>query len=163
MLDALAQWLLTTRVSAFVTGRQWVWPASETLHFIGLSLLIGAVGVVDLRLLGVAKRIPFAPLLRLARWGVLGFVINLATGILFLAGHPERYVHNIAFQLKMLFVLLGGINVVLFNLTLFHKTARLGPGEDAALGAQVFAAVSLFLWLGVMYLGRMLPYIGNSF
>jgi hypothetical protein len=163
VLDALAQWLLTTRVSAFVTGRQWVWPASETLHFIGLCLLVGAVGVIDLRMLGVAKRIPFAPLLRLVRWGVLGFVINLATGLLFLAGHPDRYVQNIAFQLKMLFVLLAGINVVMFKLTVFRETARLGPGDDAPLGAQVFAAVSLFLWFAVMYLGRMLPFIGNSF
>ena len=62
----------------------------------------------------------------------------------------------------MLFVLLAGINVVMFKLTVFRETARLGPGDDAPLGAQVFAAVSLFLWFAVMYLGRMLPFIGNS-
>ena len=163
MLDSLAQWLVTTRLSAFVTGRPWVWPASETLHFIGLCLLVGAVGLMDLRMLGVAKRIPFAPLFRLVPWGVLGFLINLVTGILFVAGHPEQYVHSRAFQLKMLFVLLAGINVVLFNLTMFRKTAALGPGDDAPRGAKVIAAVSLVLWFGVMYLGRMLPYIGNSF
>jgi hypothetical protein len=146
VLNAFAKWVVTTRLSAFVTGRPWVWPASETLHFIGLCLLVGAVGLMDLRMLGVAKRIPFAPLFRLVPWGVLGFVINLVT-----------------FQLKMLFVLLAGINVVLFNLTVFRKTATLGPGDDAPKGAQVMAAVSLFLWFGVMYLGRMLPYIGNSF
>jgi hypothetical protein len=94
---------------------------------------------------------------------VLGFVINLVTGVLFLAGHPEQYVHNGAFQLKMLFVLLAGINVVLFNLTVFRETATLGPGDDAPKGARIMAAVSLLLWFGVMYLGRMLPYIGNSF
>ncbi|HEY3042584.1 MAG TPA: hypothetical protein VGJ39_01070, partial [Vicinamibacterales bacterium] len=60
-------------------------------------------------------------------------------------------------------VLLAGLNVVLFNLTVFRKTAVLGAGESAPPGAQVVAAVSLFLWFGVMYLGRMLPYIGNSF
>jgi uncharacterized membrane protein len=163
VLDAFAKWLLTTRLSAFVTGRPWVWPASETLHFIGLCLLVGAVGVIDLRMLGVARRIPFAPLFRLVRWAVLGFVINLVTGILFFAGHPEQYIHNGAFQLKMVLVLLAGLNVVLFNLTVFRKTAVLGAGESAPPGAQVVAAVSLFLWFGVMYLGRMLPYIGNSF
>jgi hypothetical protein len=163
VLDLFAKWLVTTRLSAFVTGRPWVWPACETLHFIGLCLLVGAVGLMDLRMLGVAKRIPFAPLFRLVPWGVLGFVINLVTGILFLAGHPEQYVHNGAFQLKMLFVLLAGTNVVLFNVTVFRETATLGPGTDAPRGAQIIAAVSLFLWFGVMYLGRMLPYIGNSF
>jgi uncharacterized protein DUF6644 len=163
VLDSFAKWLVTTRVSAFVTGYPWVWPASETLHFIGLSLLVGAVGLIDLRILGVARRIPFAPLFGLVRWGVLGFVINLATGILFLAGHPEQYVHNSAFQLKMLLILLAGINVVLFNLTVFRKTAALGPGDEAPPGARAIAAASLFLWLSVVYLGRMLPYIGNSF
>jgi hypothetical protein len=162
-LDAFAHWLVTTRLSAFVTGYSWVWPASETLHFVGLSLLLGAVGLIDLRMLGVAKRIPFGPLFRLVPWGVLGFAINVATGILFFAGHPEQYVHNIAFQLKMVLILAAGINVVLFNFALFRKTAALGPGADATPGARAVAAASLLLWLGVMYLGRMLPYIGDSF
>jgi uncharacterized membrane protein len=163
VLDTLANWLLTTRLSAFVTGYPWVWPALETLHFIGLCLLAGAVGLIDLRLLGMARRIPLAPLLRLSRWGVVGFTINLLTGILFFVGVPGQYVHNIAFQLKMLFIVLAGLNVLVFNLAVFRHTATLGAGEDAARSAQVVAAVSLFLWVGVMYLGRMLPYIGNSF
>jgi hypothetical protein len=163
VLDTLANWLLTTRLSTFVTGYPWVWPALETLHFIGLCLLAGAVGLIDLRLLGMAKRIPLAPLLRLSRWGVVGFTINLLTGILFFVGVPGQYVHNIAFQLKMLFIVLAGLNVLVFNLAVFRHTATLGAGEDAARSAQVVAAVSLFLWVGVMYLGRMLPYIGNSF
>jgi hypothetical protein len=163
VLDSFANWLTTTRLSAFVTGYPWVWPATETLHFVGLSLLVGAVGVIDLRILGVASGIPFPSLFGLVRWGLLGFVINLATGILFVAGHPEQYVHNMAFQLKMLLILLAGLNVVLFNLTVFRKTAALGPGDDAPPGARAIAAASLCLWLGVMYLGRMLPYIGNSF
>jgi hypothetical protein len=63
----------------------------------------------------------------------------------------------------MVLILLAGINVVLFNFVLFGKTAALGPGADAPPGARAVAAASLCLWLGVMYLGRMLPYIGDSF
>ena len=58
-MQAFAVWLAATRYSAFVNGHQWVWPACETLHFIGLALLIGNVGLLDLRLLGFEKGLPF--------------------------------------------------------------------------------------------------------
>jgi hypothetical protein len=156
-------WALTTRLSGFVRAYPWVWPACETLHFIGLSLLVGAVGVVDFRMLGVAKSVPFGPLHRLVRWGILGFTINVLTGIAFVAGNPRQYIHNIAFGFKLLFIALAGINILIFYLTVFRETATIGPGGDAPLGAKIAAGVSLFLWVGVMFWGRMLPSIGNSF
>ena len=70
-------WLEATSISKAVTYYSWVWPMCETLHFVGLALLVGNVGLLDLRLLGAAKGIPVAPLTRLVRWGVLGFVIWL--------------------------------------------------------------------------------------
>lgn len=65
---------------------RWVWPLSEILHFIGLTLLIGIVTVYDLRLLGVAKRMPLAPMRRLLPWAVLGFFLCVATGLVFVTG-----------------------------------------------------------------------------
>lgn len=163
MRDAFGKWILTTALSSFVNDHRWVWPACETLHFIGLCLLMGCVALVDLRMLGVARRIPFAPLHRLLRWGIFGFVINLITGILFIAGHPEEYIHNTAFGWKMLFIALAGVNIAVFYRTVFKETEAMGPGDDAPRGAKIVAAVSLILWVGVMYMGRMLPYLGNSF
>jgi hypothetical protein len=163
MRDEFARWIVTTSLSRFVNGYPWVWPACETLHFIGLCFLMGGVGMVDLRMLGVAKNLPFAPLHRLLRWGIFGFAINLITGIFFIAGNPKQYMHNYAFGWKVAFILLAGINVIVFYLTVFRETEALGPGEDAPLGAKIVAAVSLFLWVGVMYWGRMLPFLGNSF
>ena len=61
-LKPLAAWLSTTAFSLFIQNHEWVWPTCETLHFIGLALVIGNVGLLDLRLLGVEKRLPFAPL-----------------------------------------------------------------------------------------------------
>lgn len=55
-------------------------------------------------------------------------------------------------------------NVLLFYVTgVFRNVEGLGPGDDAPLAAKVIAAVSLFLWIGVMYLGRMLPFLGDAF
>jgi hypothetical protein len=163
-LESLAEWLTTTSVSAFVSGHTWVWPACETLHFAGLALLIGNIGVLDLRLLGVEKQLPVAPLRRFVGWAVVGFIINLLTGVLFFVGNPAQYIHNIAFGWKLLFIALAGVNVLMFYATgLFRRVEALGPGDDAPLGAKVIAGVSLVLWVAVMYMGRMLPFIGNSF
>jgi hypothetical protein len=59
---------------------------------------------------------------------------------------------------------LAGINVAVFYVTgISRKVQALGPGDDAPFSAKVVAGASLFLWIAVMYMGRMLPYIGNSF
>ena len=60
--------------------------------------------------------------------------------------------------------MLAGVNVMVFYATgLSTRVARTGAGQDAPTGARVVGAVSLVLWVGVMYWGRMLPFIGNAF
>ena len=163
-LQPLADWLSATRLSMFVGAHEWVWPTCETLHFIGLALLIGNIGLLDLRMLGVEKGLPFAPLNWFMQWAVIGFVINLLTGIVLFVGTPEQYIHNIAFGFKVLFILLAGVNVLVFYASgVYRCVESLQPGEDAPLLAKIIAGMSLLLWVGVMYMGRMLPYIGNSF
>ena len=138
----------------------WAWPACETLHFMGMALLVGIVGLVDLRLLGVARSLPFAPLQRLLPLAILGFVINLITGVVFVTAAPGNYATSIAFRLKVLFILLAGINVLAFYLTgASRAAAALGPGDDAPLPVKSIAAISLFLWIGVMFWGLMLPFL----
>jgi len=154
-------WVNAKAVGAFVTGEPWMWPTCETLHFIGLSLLLGVVLVVDLRMLGVMKHVSFATLHRLLPWGILGFGINLMTGMLFFLGAPDQYTQNTAFQWKIAMVLLAAANALYF--TVLDEAWALGPGDEAPLTAKVMAAAAMFLWVGVMYCGSMLPFIGNSF
>ena len=92
------------------TSRTWI--ASETLHFVGLSLLIGVVTLIDLRALGVMKAIPFSALERPLPWAALGFGLNIATGMLFFISRPEFYTGNPAFYWKLIFVLLASTNTV---------------------------------------------------
>lgn len=93
-----ARWLNRTMLSKFVNDNFWVWPTLEILHFTGMCLLIGAIGLFDLRLLGMASRVPVAAMHRLVRWGILGFAINAATGICFVSGTPCQFIFNMAFQ-----------------------------------------------------------------
>jgi hypothetical protein len=164
LVQSFSTWLSTTPASAFVLGHAWVWPTAETLHFVGLSMLIGVIGVIDLRLLGLAKRVPFAPLYRLLPWGISGFLICLSTGLVFFTGDPLQYVNNWVFWWKMAFVVTAGLNVGAFYVTgIFKAAEKLGPGDDAPVSAKLIAALSLVLWIGVMYLGRMLPFLGDAF
>jgi hypothetical protein len=141
----------------FMTSK-WGWPFCETVHFLGLSLLIGTIGMFDLRLLGMGRRVPIRALHKLVPWGVFGYVISLITGIMFLATEPDQYIFNGAFHWKVLFMAVAGLNMVTFYLTVFRRVKSLEGGEDAERSAKVIAGLSLFLWVGVIVFGRMLTF-----
>jgi len=144
----------------------WVLPVCESLHFIGMALLVGIVGVFDLRLLGMAKRLPVAPLQRLMPFALLGFVLSLGSGLVFITANPRQYLAplSLSFVAKMFFILLACLNVLFFYATgLKRAVDGVDAGQDAPLGAKVSAGVSLFLWVAVMYWGRVLQFFGKSF
>jgi hypothetical protein len=160
-LNAVGQWMVSTRLAAFVHQHQWVWATCEIVHFIGLALLVGVAGAFDLRLLGFARQIPVAALHRLMPWAVAGFALNAVTGVLFVFGIPSRYLANPAFWLKLLCLAIAGANVVLFEVAEAPRALSVGSGEQTTPLAKLIAAVSLLSWFGVMYFGRMLPYMGG--
>jgi uncharacterized membrane protein len=159
----VAPWLSISAywVGHHVTGIKWVWPTLQTLHFMGLSLLLGVVFLVDLRVLGVMKSVSFATVHRLLPWGVLGFGLNLFTGMLYFIAAPEQYIANVTFYWKMVLVMLAGLNAIYF--TLFDEPWSLQAGDDAPVKLKVIAASAVALWIGVMFCGLMLPFIGNAF
>jgi hypothetical protein len=163
VLDGLANWLMTTRLSSFVNSSPWVWAACETVHFIGLTVLIGTAGLLDLRLLGFFRRLPVAPLRGLFPWMLGAFLLNVITGIMFFTGSPFQYIHNIAFGLKLVFVGIAGVNAFVFAVLASRDAALVGPGMDVSATAKVCGAVSLVSWFAVLYFGRMLPYLGQGY
>jgi uncharacterized membrane protein len=153
--------LSAAAVGGFVTGVRWVWPTLQTLHFMGLTLLMGVVFLVDLRILGVLKNVSFATLHRLLPWGMLGFSLNLLTGMSYFIAAPYQYIHNVSFYWKITLIMGAGVNAIYF--TVFDEPWALGPGDDAPLSSKVIAVSAVVLWVGVMFCGLMLPFIGNSF
>jgi hypothetical protein len=150
---ALAQWVVTT---------PWAWPAAETLHFLGLALLIGIIAPLDVRLLGFMKSIPVTALRSLVPWAVAGFVVNLVTGLMFFVAAPDQYMHNLSWWFKVLFLVIAGVNMVLFETTQRTRLDAMGTGDTPAT-FKAIGAVSLASWLMVVYWGRMLPFLGNAF
>jgi hypothetical protein len=156
-VEAWVRWLPTTSLAVFMHGR-WEWPIFESIHFLGLSLLIGAIGLFDLRLLGLGRQIPIAYLHRLIPWGIAGYVINILSGICFFTAETDQYIYNPSFQLKILSMSVAGANVLVFYTTMFRKVRTLGPGENAPMPARIIGGVSLVCWLSVITFGRLLTF-----
>jgi uncharacterized membrane protein len=141
---------------------KWAWAACETVHFIGLCLLFGVVLLVDLRMLGFLKGISYSALHRLLPWGILGFGVNVLTGMFFFVGAPTTfYVTNATFFWKLALILVGGANCLYF--TVFEQVWTVGPGDAPPMFARIAAAAGILLWTGVIFCGQMLPFLGHSF
>ncbi len=92
-----------------------------------------------------------------------GFALNLVTGVIFLIGHPEQYVHNVAWWWKVGCLLVAGANAAAFEISIGKRTMALGAGEDTATAAKAIGLLSIVAWFGVLYFGRMLPFIGDAY
>ena len=162
-MEAFSDFLISLGIGDFVATYDWVWPLGETLHFVGMCVLLGTVGVVDLRVLGVAKGIPIKLLEKFIPLGVIAFFVNMFTGFIFIAGNPVggpmEYLSNLSLQLKMLIVLIAGINLLVFYATGIHKSLEGVPADgNASGGAKAVAAVSLGAWIMVIVMGRFIMY-----
>jgi hypothetical protein len=162
-MDAFVEWLRATPLSQAIVYRIWIWPLCETLHFIGLALIIGIAGFFDLRLMGFFKQISVDDARELMPLAVIGFLLNLTTGVTFLIGHPEQYVHNPAWWWKVGFLALAGLNALAFTMAVGKQTVGLRGGADTPIAVKTIGAVSLISWFAVLYFGRMLPFLGGAF
>jgi uncharacterized membrane protein len=136
---------------------QYAFSNSETVHFFGLCLLLGSMLVIDLRLLGLLKRTHVSAALKFVPVAIIGFLLNLVTGVLFLFYNPEGYVTNWLFQLKMGLILLAGVNMLYFTLVEQPRVLKTPVGEPFDRVTRISAILSLTLWTVVIVAGRLLP------
>lgn len=156
-LEAVLRFAEDTGIYGFM-NTTWAWPIAEITHYIGLTLLFGAVGLYDLRVLGMAKGIPVKTFHRLIPLGVAGFCLNLITGFMFFVSFPDQYTYNPAFQVKAVALMIAGVNMLIFYAFLARRTNQVGAGEDAALSSKIAAGVSFTAWMTVLVCGRFLTF-----
>ena len=157
-MDNLLLSIETSALGQLVRNSIWLFPMAEILHFMGLSLLIGSLLVVDFRLLGYARNFPVAAVYRFLPLALAGFSINLVTGTLFFCSDPFQYYFNVAFRLKMLCILLAGLNALYFAIAVHDKAAG-SSARDATPAIKAVSALSFMFWLCVIVLGRFIPYV----
>ena len=162
MLMTFAQSLSETSLHSWVVSQTWLWPTLEVTHFFGLTLLIGGLLVVDLRVLGAAASSPLLATYRLLPIVLVGFGLNLITGVLFIFGDPFRYAANKGFQAKMIIICLAGANALYHHLKVTPLLSAASLSADVPMVAKVSAAASLLAWTTVLLLGRLIPYVGTG-
>jgi len=147
-----------SQLARAVRGGVWLYPLINTTHVLGVALLVGAITLVDLRLLGLVRSLGFSALSRLALpVAMIGFLLAAGSGLLLFVAEARELFANTTFLWKMGLVAVGGINALFFHLLLAAGSARWDAGTPPT-GARVAGGASLALWVSVLVLGRMIAY-----
>ena len=162
MLVSFAESIADSALTQWIQSTYWLWPILEITHFIGLTLLLGGLIVIDLRMAGFFRAIDPITTHKILPAVILGFVLNLTTGILFFYGDPMRYSINIGFQIKMLLVLIAGVNAAVYHLKVDPILQNMDRSLASPVIAKLVAYTSLGAWIGVLLLGRLIPYLGTG-
>ena len=136
------------------------YPIIETTHVLALCLFLGLIALLDLRLVGVGLRgVPVSEVAgRLLPWALFGFSLMLVSGLLLFYAGPVKAASNIFFRIKMLLIVLTGLNALLFHFTIYKRVASWDNAPSPPLRAKVAGVLSLVLWSGVVICGRMQAY-----
>lgn len=162
MLVSFAESIVDSSLTQWIQGTYWLWPVMEITHFIGLTLLLGGLIVIDLRMAGFFRSIDPATTHKLLPAVIFGFSLNLITGILFFYGDPMRYSINTGFQIKMVLVLIAGVNAAVYHFKVDPLLRTMDSTLASPAIAKVVAFTSLGAWTVVLLLGRLIPYVGTG-
>jgi len=154
------EWLGSTSWSIALLESLYVWPLLESTHVLSLGLFVGTAVINDLRLLGwTMNRVPVSEVTgRLLPWTRIGFVIMVTTGLLLFYANPVRYYHNIFFRLKVLLLIVAGLNAFAFHRGIHRRVAEWDLDAALPREARLAGAVSLVAWALIVVSGRMIAY-----
>jgi len=145
-------WCNQLGIGIAIRKSTWLFPIIETVHLIALTVLLGTVLIVALRLFGLILRRQEVPRLAadLAPWTFGAVCTMVITGILLFVSEPVKCYNNPPFRLKMMFLLLA----ITYHFTVYRKLTNRAPGLPSPASQKVAAALSLLLWFGVGLAGR---------
>ena len=154
----LFAWLETTAVANAIRTVPWIYPALESAHYLGLAMLVGGIMLIDLRLLGFARMLPLASMFGLLRFVWAGFIVNAISGSLIFVYGASNFSGNPAFRLKLVLMLLAGINAMIFTLAAARSGGSWVDAGRTPASIKLVATASFLLWLGVVTAGRWMAY-----
>jgi hypothetical protein len=158
---SLCKWLEHTSVGAHVRESLWLFPTIETLHLFGIVLLVGSTSALDLRLLGLSLRNQSVSKVaaRLLPWAWVGFAVQITTGILLFSSEAVKCYTNLAFRMKMLMILLAGVNAIVFHWTAYRSVEKWDDAATTPIAAKFAGSFSILLWFGIVAAGRWIAFI----
>lgn len=150
-----------TPVGQAIRKSNWLFPTIESFHIVGLTLVIGSIMWFDFRLLGFANRDSVSQVAKkLMPFTWAGFILSVITGAFLFASEAIMCYGNIAFRLKMLMLLLIGVNGGVYEWLRHRNGKEWDEAGSTPLSAKMVAVASLVLWCGVIFAGRWIAYTG---
>lgn len=156
MIERFCIWLEALPWAVSISQSGWLFPTIETMHVLALTMVVGSIAMVDLRLLNLAYRdrtvrgiteevLPYT-------W--MAFVLAAIFGFLLFASAATKYYGIATFRAKLVLMALAGINMLAFQFIPYRKVDEWGGVRQTTQAAKICGALSLLLWIGVVALGR---------
>lgn len=152
-METFAAMVEASALGGFARGSSWAYPLANLVHLLGLVLLVGSIGIIDLRLVGAFAALPLAPLMRaLTPLGLGGLALMALSGPVLFAADASALARSATFGTKLVLIAIALANAVAFR-WLWSRN----KGEPTIV-VRAMAFASLALWLAVAALGRLIAY-----
>lgn len=155
------QWLEGSSWGTAIHQSLWLFPMIETAHLFGIVLLVGATSALDLRLIGLTmKGEPVSKIAgRLLPWAWAGLTIQVLTGFCLFASEATRCYENPAFRIKMVMLVLAGLNALIFHQTVYRRISHWDEAGATPAAAKFAGCCSILLWFGIVAAGRWIAFL----
>ena len=160
-MKQFAKWLSTTFLSVLIQRHNsWVIPTIQTIHIVGIGVVLGSVLMIDLRVLGWAgmDQTLRQTTTRFGPWLTAALYVQLATGVLMVIGEPVRELVTFSFWLKMSFVAVGTLIATIFQITLRNHERKWEETLVNRRSIKCLAVLTFLIWLCIIILGRLIAY-----
>ena len=153
------EWLETTALADAVRTIPWLYPALESAHYIGIACLVGGIMLIDLRLLGVAKKLRIDLMVTLLPWVWAGFHYQCGNRRSNFRLWRNEFRYQSPFLLKMSLIVFAGINALVFEMMARRGRSSWVQSGAAPIAVKAVATLSLILWVSVVTTGRWMAYV----
>jgi hypothetical protein len=156
MLETFLQWLQDTSIATAVREGESLFPWVECVHVLALTLVIGSIAIVDLRLIGLTSRDRSVAQTTASTLPVTwtAFVLAVLTGGLLFSSNATTYAHNVFFQAKLVLIGFAGLNMAAYHLVIGRGSVGWHTPALTPLRAKVVGIISLCLWITIAACGR---------
>jgi hypothetical protein len=165
MLTEFFQWLQDSQIGTTIREDGSYFPWIESVHVLALTMVVGTIAIIDLRLLDLASRhrSVHRMVIEILPYSWTAFALALVTGGTLFASNAVKYSENWPFRAKMVLLLLAGLNMLLFHFVTGRGLKNWDPAIRSPIGAKLAGGISLGLWVGVVACGRWIGFTMNPF
>ena len=159
-IDSFLKFIEATRFATTIRDSIWMFPIVESIHVISFTMVVGTIAIIDLRLLGLASTLRSYRRMAsdILKWPWAAFALTVATGLTMFCTNARIYYHNPFFRTKMLLLVLAGVNMIVFEMTAGRTIHRWDQARSAPRVGKAVAVVSLTLWIGIIFMGRIIGF-----